>query len=121
MRDFANWVFVLAGSRTFVGMFTPDDNLSPAYDMSVSATQAGGNMQIHRVCFPILLYHGIKSVKIPADAMVIYVTAVLSEMEQRDLATRIAGAEAMRESLRAKDARDNETAKELARQEAKES
>lgn len=107
-----DWVLALAGSRTLVGRPVRDDRkvgdavvgqtgtkLSPVYDMSVTASQAGGNMQIHRTCFPILLYASIEEVDLPADAIVIRVTTLL-ENERKELSERIEAAEKMKTALR---------------------
>lgn len=94
-----DWSIVVAGSLSLVGL-SNGTKLSPVYVMSVTASQAGGNMQIHRVCFPMLMYSSIDEVELPPGSIVIPVSTLL-EGERRELAERVEAAEKMKTSLRA--------------------
>lgn len=116
--DLNGWKIAVVGSLSLVGKlvfperidygpmgdgvgFPKSRKLSPVYVMSVTASQAGRNMQIHRTVFPMLLYHTITEVELPTDAILVDVMTVLSEKERQELEKRVESAEEMRRALRA--------------------
>jgi len=102
-----DWVIAVQGSLQLVGRPRRDDvspnavtMLHPVFVMSVVASAAGGNLQITRTCFPLLMYASIDEIELPRDAIVIPVKA-LFDKEKEELALRIEGAEKMKTALRA--------------------
>ena len=103
--------FIFSGARTFVGeakfkiregrLLGSDTHLtmSPIYDMSVTASEAGGNLQIRRTVFPVLLYSGISRLDFPVDTPYVKVRDVLTLSEIEDLKRAIESAEKMQRAI----------------------
>jgi hypothetical protein len=103
----AGWVVIMHG-RTLIGRRTPDDRLSPVYEliaimqMVQTGPKAPPELVTARQVLPLLTSPSIKSIPFPREGIEIPISC-FSAKERRELASAVESCEQLMTAMRAQD------------------